>query len=213
MPDTPLAARLRAARKALHPPVTQREVAKRLNLTPGAVNLWEAGKTEPGAGDLVELAKWFGVSVDWLLGLESAQPRQVINKKSPPLYLVPVLEASAISKWHWDAVAEVLQTAVMYPQGTAAAMRVHSESLNSTCPDGSYVVISKADDAKPGDVVLASVDRRGRASTDPVLRKYIKEGRDTLLVADDTRFPTYKLSDGARIIGRVVEVVVRRLIH
>ena len=88
----------------MHPEITQREVAKRLKLSPSAVNLWEAGKTEPSA------------------------------------------------------------------------------------------------------IVLVSI---GRAS-DPVIRKYIREGRDDLLVGDDMRFPTYRLSEGAKIIGRVTEVTIRK---
>lgn len=49
-------------------------------------------------------------------------------------------------------------------------------------------------------------------SSFPVIRKYIREGGDDLLVADDTRFPTHKMSDGVRIIGRVVEVTLRKLL-
>ena len=55
----------------MYPNVTQREVAKRLRLSPFAINLWEAGKTEPSAGTLSEIARWFAVTTDWLLGDDS----------------------------------------------------------------------------------------------------------------------------------------------
>lgn len=45
-----------------------------------------------------------------------------------------------------------------------------------------------------------------------MLRKYVKEGSDQLLVADDMRYPSYRLNDGAKIIGRVTEVTVRRVL-
>jgi transcriptional regulator with XRE-family HTH domain len=64
-----LSQRIREARMAMNPHVTQRDVAKRCGLSPSAVNLWESGKTEPSATNLVILAKWFRVSTDWLLGM------------------------------------------------------------------------------------------------------------------------------------------------
>jgi transcriptional regulator with XRE-family HTH domain len=95
-----LAQRLRAARQSMHPPVTQRAVAQRLRLSPSAVNLWEAGKTQPG------------------------------------------------------------------------------------------------------NIVLAAVAK----ASPPILRRYVREA------ADDSRFPTHRLNDGARVLGRVVEVTVRRMV-
>lgn len=50
-------------------------------------------------------------------------------------------------------------------------------------------------------------------SDEPVLRKYVKEGGTELLIADDMRYPSYKLADGAKIIGKVTEVVIRRILN
>lgn len=199
-----LAQRLRAARQALHPPVTQRQVAKQFDLSPSAVNLWEAGKTEPNASNLVELARWYHVSTDWLLGLADGKPREPGNR--PPLNYVPVVTPSSLAKWHLESPIELLQTTVSYPPSTAAGMLVSSDALSSSCPTGCYAVVSKGHTVQPGCLVLATVSR----ASDPVLRKYIREGGDDLLVADDTRFPTYRMHDGARIVGKVVEVTIRR---
>lgn len=202
---TLLAQRLRAARQALHPPVTQRDVAKRMHLSPSAVNLWEAGKTEPSAEALSELSRWYHVSTDWLLGIESKAPAPS-KAGGPPVWVVPVVQPSSLVRWHWSAVFELLQTSVAYPPQTAAAIQVSSDALTSTCPTGCYAVISKGHNVRPGQVVLAAIPR----APDPVLRKYVKEARDELLVADDIRFPSYRLDDGVRIIGRVTEITVRR---
>jgi len=203
---TVLSQRLRAARTSLHPNVTQRDVAKRLGLSPSAITLWEKGRTQPSAEHLAELSKWFQVSTDWLLGVESSAPAARTHAGKPTLYTVPVVPASSLLKWRWDAVSELLQTSVSYPANTAAAMLVSSDALTSACPTGCYAVISKAEGARPGQVVLASVSRAG----DPVLRKYIREGGDEMLVADDTRYPSYRLRDGVRILGRLSEITVRR---
>jgi len=130
-----LAQRLRAARQAITPEITQRDVAKHLNLSPSAINLGEAGKTEPSASALAELSRWYHVSCDWLLGVDSGKQAAIGNKPEAPIHTVPVVPPSAMARWHWDVVAELLQTAVAYPPQTAAAMLVSSDALTSTCPD------------------------------------------------------------------------------
>ena len=55
---------------------TQAELARRLNLTRNGVNSWEQGLSMPSPAYLVELAKVFSVSTDYLLGLE---PLAAIN--------------------------------------------------------------------------------------------------------------------------------------
>ncbi len=205
---TLLAQRLRAARTAITPAITQRDVAKRMNLSPSAVNLWESGKTEPGATDLAELSRWFQVSTDWLLGVDSDKLPAKRHSDAPPIHAVPVVPPTTLVRWHWDAVTELLQTAVAYPANTAAAILVSTDALSSTCPTGCYVVVSKGHDVKAGQVVLAVLSK----ASEPVLRKYVREGDTELLIADDMRYPSYRLDDGVKIIGRVTEVTIRRVL-
>ena len=49
---------------------TQSELARRLDVTRSSVNAWEMGTSLPGITKLMELAQFFGVSTDYLLGLE-----------------------------------------------------------------------------------------------------------------------------------------------
>ena len=50
---------------------TQAELARRLNISRNGVNTWEQGLSMPSPHFLVELAKIFSVSTDYLLGVES----------------------------------------------------------------------------------------------------------------------------------------------
>lgn len=197
--------RIKAARLALHPVPTQKEVAKRLGLSPSAVNLWERGKTGPRPGELARLSEWFGVSVDWLLGLDVRPPARV-KRGEPPLWTVPVVPAVSLLKWRWDAVTELLQTAVAYPPNTAAGVLVASDALTSTCPSGAYAVVSKSHPTPPNSIVFAAVSRVG----EPVMRRLVSEGGNQLLMADDARWPTVRLQDGVRILGRVTEITLRK---
>ena len=50
--------------------IGQVELAKIINVSKGAISLWENGKREPTLSSLVALAKYFNVSLDYLVGLE-----------------------------------------------------------------------------------------------------------------------------------------------
>ena len=50
--------------------LTQIELAAKLNVTNSSVCDWERGRVEPSLEMLVAIAKFFEVSVDYLLGLE-----------------------------------------------------------------------------------------------------------------------------------------------
>lgn len=60
--------RIRALREARG--WTQAELARRLNITRNGVNSWEQGLSMPSPACLVDLAKLFSVSTDYLLGVE-----------------------------------------------------------------------------------------------------------------------------------------------
>lgn len=200
-----LAKRLKAARMATFPAITQKQIATKFNLTAGSVSLWENGKSEPSAEAIAELAKIYNVSTDWLLGLCDDAPKATTSQ-GVQINTVSVVSAAALGRWKLDAPMGRLQTIVAYTSGTAAAMLVASDALSSVCPTGCYVVVSKAHEANDGSVVMALVGDAG----EPILRRLIKDGGESMLIADDARWPTVRLNDGARIIGPVTEIDIKR---
>ena len=50
--------------------IGQEKLAKELGLSSGIISLWENGLREPSMSSLIILAKYFGVSIDYLVGLE-----------------------------------------------------------------------------------------------------------------------------------------------
>ena len=46
-------------------------LAKQINVSKGIISLWENGLREPNMSSLIALAKYFNVSVDFLVGLEN----------------------------------------------------------------------------------------------------------------------------------------------
>lgn len=66
-----LAERIRALRQAAG--LTQVSLAKELGVTKQSVSNWENDNIQPSIDMLVRLARLFGVSTDYLLGLDSGQ--------------------------------------------------------------------------------------------------------------------------------------------
>lgn len=50
--------------------ISQRELGKNLGVCNQTVSFWESGQREPDLDMLIKIAKRFGVSTDFLLGLE-----------------------------------------------------------------------------------------------------------------------------------------------
>jgi len=51
--------------------ISQQRLAKEIGVTQKAVDFWEKGINEPKASYIVCLSKFFGVSSDYLLGIEN----------------------------------------------------------------------------------------------------------------------------------------------
>lgn len=50
--------------------IGQVELAKHLGVSKGIISLWENGLREPTLSNLITITKFFGVSADYLLGIE-----------------------------------------------------------------------------------------------------------------------------------------------
>lgn len=55
--------------------LSQREVAKELNLSKSTIASYEMGRTEPDIETLAKLADFYQVSTDWLLSTKGGKPQ------------------------------------------------------------------------------------------------------------------------------------------
>lgn len=65
--------------------MTQFELAEHLNYSDKAVSKWERGESLPDVSVLLEIAKLFGVSLDYLVQEEHPEPVETGKKKADPL--------------------------------------------------------------------------------------------------------------------------------
>ena len=49
--------------------IGQVKLAKKLGVSKGIISLWENGLREPNMSSLIQLSKFFNVSIDYLVGL------------------------------------------------------------------------------------------------------------------------------------------------
>ena len=68
--------------------VTQAALAKQLGITRSSVNAWEMGISVPSTQYIVELARIFGVSTDYLLGVERTASIDVSGLSEQDIQLV-----------------------------------------------------------------------------------------------------------------------------
>lgn len=64
--DSPFPERLRQRREALQ--ITQRELARMLNVSATIITFWECGRSVPRLDNCVAIADALGVSIDYLAG-------------------------------------------------------------------------------------------------------------------------------------------------
>lgn len=111
------AARLRLLRQARG--ISQAEVAAVLGYTRNAISQYERGVNQPSHKDLLRLAQFFDVSIDYLLGLsEEIGNRTILDAKNPqarypllsPDRLEKMMQLEQIAKISWKSGQEGLIT-------------------------------------------------------------------------------------------------------
>lgn len=70
---------------------TQAELARRMSITRNGVNSWEQGLSMPSPACLVDLAKLFSVSTDYLLGVERLETVNVTGLNEEDIALLAQL--------------------------------------------------------------------------------------------------------------------------
>ena len=57
--------------------LTQKEIAQSLNTTNKKISFWETDFSDPSLDEVVDVARYFGVSTDYLLGLQDEFGNQI----------------------------------------------------------------------------------------------------------------------------------------
>jgi len=58
----------------------QKDIAALLNVKPGTYSTYETGRSDVNSEQLIILSKYYGVSVDYILGIESDSDNQFLDE-------------------------------------------------------------------------------------------------------------------------------------
>lgn len=182
--------------------ITQIELARKLGVATGTVGNWESGKREPDFDTMTKIARFFGVSVDWLIGHSPYARRQILRV---PVYGkvaagIPIEAITDIEDY------EEIDASRM-PQGDYIALTIRGDSMEPRMKNGDVVIVRLQDDCEPGEIAIVMVNggdatcKRVRKTPDGICLISTNPAYDPMF------FTNEQISDlPVRILGKVVEL-------
>lgn len=188
-----------------HKNLSQQKFAQAIGVSQGTVGNWESGIREPNYETTMKIAKYFNVSVDYILGNNDTNSTpKTKGIKIPVLGKVqagiPMEAVEYIIDWE-EITPEMAAT------GEYFGLVVKGDSMEPRFVEGDVVIVREQTTAETGDIVIALVN--GDEATIKKL-KHIKGG--IMLVPLNPAYETmfYDKDDienkPVNIIGKVVEL-------
>ena len=188
--------------------LNQTQFAKRLYVTPGAVSQWEKGQTRPDTDRLLQIAREFGVPLDYF----NDTSEFVIGTNILPVHprSVPILGDIACGT---PITAEQnIEGYADLPDGVRAdfALRCKGDSMAPTFQDGDLVLIRQAEDVPDGKIAAIMLD--ADTASEATLKRIHHTTNGLILIPDNQQKYgplTYQGKEAAsvRILGVAVGYV------
>ncbi|MCG1555471.1 XRE family transcriptional regulator [Staphylococcus capitis] len=184
---------------------------KRNSFTKGKLSNWENDKSEPIAKTVSQLATYFGVSMDYLIGLEdNIVPIEKIDK----YYQVPYY--GQVSAGNFETV-EVDTKELEVPDiafngrnpKECIALQVNGDSMNKVLSNGSYIIIHdyrRNQDYRLNNNDILVLRLGGEYTVKQVRRTETKLHLDPVSYSDEFKTNTYDIdnTDEIEVIGKVI---------
>lgn len=174
---------------------SQEQLARKLDISQGAVSQWEKGKTIPDTPLLLQLAQIFGVSLNAFT--DDSPQRDLDGVVAMRKMAVPIIGDIACGTP--ITAQENIEGYADLPDGVRAdfALRCKGDSMTPTFLDGDLVLIRQQPDVEDGQI--AAVGINGEAT----LKHVYKRTDGLLLTADNPKFPPIT-GDGEIVIYGLV---------
>lgn len=188
---------------------TQKDVAVHLGVDRTTYVKYETGASAPNNEMLVQLASYFGVTTDYLLGQsDDPTPRQVKPKRKG--IKIPVL-GRVQAGVPVEAVEHTLDYEEITPElaatGEFFALQVRGTSMEPKFSDGDVVIVRKQQTAETGDIVIALTD-----GDDATIKRIKRTTEGMILTPTNPAFEPLFFSNfdikalPIKIIGKVIEL-------
>lgn len=194
--------------------ISQKELATKLFVTPQAVSKWERGESTPNPDALVKMADIFSVTVDQLLGSQSALQQDSMETDSNfipyrPTGTVPVLGRIAAGV-PISAIEEVegYEPVTVSDPENCYYLRVDGDSMiGAGIQSGDLVLIRQQPTADSGQIVACKVN-----GDEATLKRFRQQDETVLLMPENPNYepivvPAKDFDTGyAQIFGVAIEV-------
>ncbi|MEG0773903.1 S24 family peptidase [Clostridium sp.] len=174
--------------------ILQKDLAEKLSLTQQTISLYESNSREPDYETLIKFAKFFNVTVDFLLGLPDKKTRMIpiLGKIRAG---IPLLAES-----NWESQVEI-STDI----NADFALRIEGDSMSWIgIHEGDLALLCQTNIANTGDIVAAGVNDGDWCAT---LKFFLKENNTFLLRAANPSYKDIEFTPEHRIIGKLVSVL------
>jgi repressor LexA len=199
--------RLKSLRKEFN--MTQVELAKALNVAQNTVCNWENGKRSLDDSTMQQIADYFGVSVDYLLGREDT-PNGPPPPSTPGSEWIPVRGRVAAGT-PIEMVEDIQDyeeiSKEMVAKGEHIALKIKGDSMEPIICDGDVVIVRLQPDVESGKIAVVTVN-----GDDATVKRIKKRPEGLLLIPNNQSYdPMFYsnediLSLPIRILGMVVEL-------
>ena len=194
--------KLREAREKIG--ISQKELAKMINVSPSRYNQWETGKYDPDTEMLILIAKALNTTVDALVGNNEAKQTHIKNR-------IPVagrVEAGIAREAIQDIVDwEEIDPDMLRGGAEYIGLVIHGKSMEPRMKEGDVVIVRLQDDCDTGDIAIVFVN-----GDDATCKKVKKTPEGVLLIPFNDAFePMFYTNQEiidlpVRIFGKVVEL-------
>ncbi len=148
--------------------LTQAEIANIIDMSQSVYARYESGKIDPPIETLKALADYFGVSVDEILGRDTAAPKRKTAAAPVPDFLsketalIPIIGRVRAG---YDALAEQyiegymeLEASIKTRWSDAAILKVWGDSMEPELQAGDYVIITQTAEVRSGDLAVICIN-------------------------------------------------------
>ena len=182
------------------------EMARRLCVSQGTYSLWENDKVKIDNESLQNLADFFGVSVDYILGREeSNRPPKSRRGKWIPVY------GEIAAGIPIEAIEDIIDYEEIHDEmaatGDYIALRIKGDSMEPRIKEGDVVIIRRQENVENGEIAAVMVN-----GDNATLKQIKREDNGLWLISSNQAYPpvfyTRKECENLpiRILGRLVEL-------
>lgn len=182
--------------------VTGEELGKAISVSRNAISNWENNRRTPDNNTIKDIARYFNVATDYLLGYEGVEKRKGVR--------IPIL-GKVVAGIPIEAVEEILDYEEITPElantGTFFALKIQGESMEPKLSDGDIVIIKQQNNVENGEIAVVLVNGQ-----DATVKQIIKHDNGIFLhgfnpsVYTDVFYTNQQIGElPVIILGKVIE--------